>query len=97
MWVHRKIVAALDESGQGAVMAEGSGQPADQTCISFIDLPAPSGVSEASAACDAVVPGRALDVAALSADSAALVIAFPGDPRRTDGVFRVVTVSRRRP
>jgi len=97
MWVHRKIVAALDESGQSAVMAESSGQPADQTCISFIDLPAPSGVSEASAACDAVVPGRALDVAALSADSAALVIAFPGDPRRTDGVFRVVTVSRRRP
>jgi hypothetical protein len=97
MWVNRKIVAALHESGQSAVMADSSGQPADQTCIRFIDLPAPSGLSEASAACDAVIPGRALDIAALSADSAALVIAFPGDPRRTDGVFRIVTVSRRRP
>ena len=97
MWVNRKIVAALHETGQSAVMADSSSQPADQTCIRFIDLPAPSGLSEASAACDAVIPGRALDIAALSADSAALVIAFPGDPRRTDGVFRIVTVSRRRP
>jgi hypothetical protein len=52
---------------------------------------------EASDTCDAVVPGRALDIAALSADSAALVIAFPGDPRRTDGVFQAVLVTRRRP
>jgi hypothetical protein len=97
MWVHRKIVLALDESGRHAIMADSSGQPADQTCIRFIDLPAPSGLSEASAACNAVVPGRVLDIAALSADRAALVIAFPGDPRRTDGIFRAVTVSRRRP
>ena len=97
MWVNRKIVAALDEGGRRAVMADSTGQPADQTCIRFIDLPAPSGLSEASAACDAVVPGRALEIAALSADSAALVVAIPGDPRRTDGIFRAVTVSRRRP
>ena len=97
MWVHRKIVAAIDESGRRAVMADSTGQPADQACIRFIDLPAPSDVNEASGTCDAVVPGRALDIAALSADSAALVIAFPGDPRRTDGVFQVVLVTRRRP
>lgn len=97
MWVNRKIVAALDETGRRAVMADSAGQPTDQTCIRFIDLPAPSGLSEASAACDAVVPGRALDIAALSADSAALVMALPGDPRRTDGVFQAVLVTRRRP
>ena len=97
MWVHRKIVAAVDESGRSAVIADSTGQPADQACIRFIDLPAPSDVNEASGTCDAVVPGRALDIAALSADSAALVIAFPGDPRRTDGVFQVVLVTRRRP
>jgi hypothetical protein len=54
-------------------------------------------LSEALNACDAVIPGRALDITALSADSAALVIAFPGDPRRTDGVFRAVVVHRRQP
>jgi len=97
MWVHRKIVAALDESGQRAVIADSSGQPIDQTCIRFLDLPAPSGVSEASGACNAVVPGRALDIAALSADSAALVVAFPGDPERSDGVFRAVLVTHGRP
>jgi hypothetical protein len=97
MWVNRKIVAALDESGRSAVMADSSGQPADQTCIRFIDLPAPDGLIEASSPCDAVVAGRALDVAALSTDSAALVIAFPGDPRRSDGDFRAVVVHRRRP
>jgi hypothetical protein len=97
MWANRKIVAAVDESGRHAVMADSTGQPTDQTCIRFIDLPAPSGLSEASATCDAVVLGQALDIAALSADSAALVIAFPGDPMRTDGIFRAVTVSRRRP
>jgi hypothetical protein len=97
MWVNRKVVAALDESGRRAMVADSAGQPADQTCIRFIDLPAPSGLIESSGACDAVVPGRALDIAALSADSAALVIAFPGDPRRTDGVFQAVLVTRRRP
>lgn len=89
MWINRKIVAALDESGRVAVMADSTGQPADQTCVRFIALPASNGLSEASAACDVVVPGRALGVTALSADSAALVIAFPGDPGRTDGVFRL--------
>ena len=97
MWANRKIVAALDESGRSAVVADSTGQPADQTCVRFIDLPAPKGLSEAQSPCDAVVDGRALDVAALSADSAALVIAFPGDPRRSDGVFRAVVVHRRRP
>jgi hypothetical protein len=97
MWANRKIVAAVDESGRHAVMADGTGQSTDQTCIRFIDLPAPSGLSEASATCDAVVLGQALDIAALAADSAALVIAFPGDPMRTDGIFRAVAVSRRRP
>jgi len=53
-------------------------------------------VNEASGACDAVVPGWPLDIVALSADNAALVIAVPGDPRRTDGVFQVVLVTRRR-
>lgn len=97
MWVHRKIVLALDESGRRAVVADSSGQPADQTCIRFIDLPTPSGLSEASAVCDAVVPGRALDIATLAADRAALVIAFPGNPGEPDGIFRAVSVSRRRP
>jgi hypothetical protein len=97
MWVHRKIVAAFDESGRRAVMADSTGQPADQACIRFIDLPAPSDVNEASGTCDAVVPGRPLDIVALSADSAALAIAVPGDPRRTDGVFQVILVTRRRP
>jgi len=97
MWVHRKIVAAFDESGRRAVMADSTGQPADQACIRFIDLPAPSDVNEASGTCDAVVPGRPLDIVALSADKATLVIAVPGDPRRTDGVFQVVLLTRRRP
>jgi len=97
MWVHRKIVAAFDESGRRAVMADSAGQPADQACIRFIDLPAPSDVNEASGTCDAVVPGRPLDIVALSADSAAVAIAVPGDPRRTDGVFQVILVTRHRP
>ena len=97
LWVNRKIVAGLDESRRSAVVADSTGQPADQTCVRFIDLPAPNGLGEASSPCDAVVAGRALDVAVLSADSAALVIAFPGDPRRSDGVFRAVVVHRRRP
>ena len=97
MYVHRKIVAAIDESGRRAVMADSAGQPSNQACIRFIDLPAPSDVNEASGTCDAVVPGWPLDIVALSADNAALVIAVPGDPRRTDGVFQVVLVTRRRP
>jgi len=96
MYVHRKIAAAIDESGRTAVMADSAGQPSDQACIRFIDLPASSDVNEASGACDAVVPGWPLDIVALSADNAALVIAVPGDPRRTDGVFQVVLVTRRR-
>jgi len=95
-YVHRKIVAAIDESGRRAVMADSAGQSSDQACIRFIDLPASSDVNEASGACDAVVPGWPLDIVALSADNAALVIAVPGDPRRTDGVFQVVLVTRRR-
>src|SRR5262249_8809261 len=79
------------------VMADSAGQPSDQACIRFIDLPAPNDVNEASGTCDAVVPGWPLDIVALSADNAALVIAVPGDPRRTDGVFQVVLVTRRRP
>ena len=51
MYVLRRIVSAIDESGRRAVMA----------------------------------------------DSAAPVIAVPGDPRRTDGVFQVVLVTRRQP
>ena len=30
MYVHRKIVAAIDESGRRAVMADSAGQPSDQ-------------------------------------------------------------------
>ena len=96
MYVHRKIVAAIDESGRTCGDGRQRGQPSDQACIRFIDLPASSDVNEASAACDAVVPGWPLDIVALSADNAALVIAVPGDPRRTDGVFQVVLVTRRR-
>src|SRR6266545_5455485 len=32
MYVHRKIVAAFDDSGRRAVMADSAGQPADEAC-----------------------------------------------------------------
>jgi hypothetical protein len=89
MYVHRKIVAAIDESGRRAGMADSAGQPSDQACIRFIELPAPSDVNETSGTCDAVVHGRPLDIVALSPDNAALVIAVPGDPGEPTASFKL--------
>ena len=90
-WPERKVVMAM-HAGR-AVVGDSLGALRDQTCVRFVEVPASNTPVEAES-CDALVDGRIQEIVVLSADRAALLVSAPGDPHRTDGVHRVLLVTR---